>query len=466
VARYQWWLLGGLATILLAGYLYFSLERYEERYFVDKSLAARIDPYLAAQRYLERRGVNIELEDERLNFDDISIDDIVFLSHADSLVLSQSQVDKAVAWIQRGGFLIVGVETEIEGYASLIKHYQIEPSNSWYDSDRFDNNGDPIKKEKLEETIDEINQQLNQKNQHADCKDTGQQSESTTTDSPTASECKSDEPDDSLMAPHDPFTRALLDRLNLDFHYEYYPANLQGIEDDLYLAVLDRITLDHPYWSVDSEDDEDHLYPGEIAGWIADDYGTRLIQINDGQGSLTALSSARLWQNDYIGLADHARILSYFVPDSARLHLFFNSQSPGLSDLIDRYLPEFYIISLLLLGLWLWRIALRIQPTTQVSFDKARDFGEHLRAGARFLLQNKQYQVMLESLKDDIDLQMQRYEPGFKTMNARQQAEKLAQYSALNQGQIENWLAQITTISNEADFVQAIAIGQTIRNKL
>lgn len=477
-----WWGIGLLVITALAVYLYSSLERYESRRFIDASQEAQLNPYLAAQRYLEQRNVDIVGSEDRLDFRRIPVDDTVFLSHADLLILSQSQVDIAVDWVKQGGFLIVGAGSPVEGYASIMKHYKIEPSEDAPD------NQDAVKTAK-QDKVKELNQSLEDSSKSLDCQETTDSSPDLDTqgkcepddadqigadsdaDRSSKSKPENSEPEKSKSGQEktriakDKRTRALFDFLGLEYVFDYYKAKLRDDEGAYYLASLDNLVLNHP--AVNSYDDNDvEDYPGNVAGWISDDFGPRLIQIDDGEGVFTVFSTLRLWQNDYIGLADHARLLSYFVPDGSRVHFFYDVQSPGVMQLIDQYLPEVYYAVLMLLFLWLWRIAMRVQPTEKAEFGHARDFSEHLRASTRFLLQNGHHQVILKSLKDDIDAQMRRSQPGFNSFSKSEQAQLIATQLNLKLDLIESWLQSLESIDNESDFVQAIKVGQMIRNKL
>ena len=50
---------------------------------------------------------------------------------------------------------------------------------------------------------------------------------------------------------------------------------------------------------------------------------------------------------------------------------------------------------------------------TEMQPRLGRDFGEHLKAGAKFMAMHQQYKPILDSLNDVIELEMRRYHFGF-----------------------------------------------------
>ena len=451
------WLLIATLVLALGAWLYVSLERYETKIYKSESREAFKNPFLAAQRYLEKRGVDIQAEQERLDFEIISHDEIVFLSRADALLVSESQIEKAVAWVKKGGFLILGVEDEVEGHSSILKHYNIEVDKESIDLQDIlvDRDGERLTEE---ERAQEIERRLNNPS-----------------DSDESSE-------DGRLVAQDDTTRAVLRLLNLEFDHRFFPMELKDIDDTLYIAVLDRVVLDHSEFYDSDEDyqsgydqadsdanltmDYDKEFDYQVAGEISDDYGTRLLQIKDELGTVTALSSTKLWRNKNIGLGDHARLLSYFVPDNSNVHFFYDVQAPTLTELANQYLKETVIGVLLFVFFWLWRIATRVLKQREIDPRLGRDFGEHLKAGAKFIAKHEQYQPILTSINEDIELQMRRYHFGFASLVNADKTKLLNKQTGLDPAIFTRWYAMCENVKNEYDFVQALKLGQTIRNKL
>jgi hypothetical protein len=247
------------------------------------------------------------------------------------------------------------------------------------------------------------------------------------------------------------------------------------MEDQLFLAVLDRITFEHEMlYAGEINNDEvsisDEVYEQEadyqLSTWVGDEHGARLIQFYYGEGTFTVLSSTEIWENDYIGLADHAYFLSYIVPDESTLHLFYNITAPTLTELVKRYFIELMLASLLLLGLWLWRNGVRVQPITKVVEGQRRSFAEHLGASAKFLVAKQQYHVLLEPLKDDIEYQMRPFYPNYSQLNGQAQIALLAERTQLNETILQSWIGYIQRMDTQEELLAALKIGNVIRKKL
>ena len=143
---------------LIGGWLLFT-EEYKTHVWTGESKKAKSNPYLAAERFLEGRGVRVTSDNEQLDFSVIPTSDLVFLAKVDSMLVSQTQVDDALDWVSRGGYLLVGVAEEIEGHASILKEFDIEPEYQDVDIVEafLDSNGNPMS---ASERMEEVNRKI------------------------------------------------------------------------------------------------------------------------------------------------------------------------------------------------------------------------------------------------------------------------------------------------------------------
>ena len=475
--RELWWVLIALVCIGMSVWLYFSLERYTTEIYRAQSREAIKNPFLAAQRYLSKRGVRVIEQAERLDFDLIPHDHVVVLAQVDALLVSDSQIQKAVSWVKNGGFLVLGVKDEVEGHSSILKHYgiEVEKKSSNLADVLVGEDGEALNEQ---ETEREINRRLNQ----------------------PSDEQRAEQDDGARLVAEDDTVRSILRLLDLEFEHSFYPMKLTDLEDTLYVAVLDRIVLDHSYgydddYSDDEYSDEEYNEDNEVSepynqgaratisksqqnglndaqsnhgieDEIWDEHGTRLLQIKDELGTVTILSSTAMWQNKNIGLGDHARLLSHFVSDNSNVHFVFNVQAPTLTELAKRYSFEAVFALCLLVFFWLWRVATRVTKQTEMQPRLGRDFGEHLKAGAKFMAMHQQYKPILDSLNDDIELEMRRYHFGFSGFSSIEKADLIHQQTSLAKDVYMQWTELRDSPENEYEFVQALQLGQTIRKKL
>jgi hypothetical protein len=466
------WLLP-IVGVVITGLCYrYLTEEYQAHIWTGESKQARLNPYLAAQKFLQERNVTVEPTIERLDFESIPTGDLVFLSKVDSMLVSQSQIDAALDWVSRGGYLLVGVVEETSGGSSILTTFDIEPEYQDIDIvEAFINSdGDPMSaSERMREANRKIEQRrIEREQQLAD--DKAVSKELSDGDSPRADEASRSEISGGDAKSDDQFDQELFDLLNADFEHEFYVATIGESatdeevvgrqSDEIHLAVLDRIILTHP----DSESAAEEPYI--LTGWLDDEYGQRMLQFNYGDGIFTVMSSTELWTNSYIGLGDHAYFLSYLIPDESTLHLFYNISAPSLSSILSRYFYEALWASLILLALWLWARGVRVEPVIEAVQGQRRNFAEHIASSAKFLVANKQFDTLLVPIVEDIDRQMRRFYPAFSQMNEHTKAAMLAEKTELPESTVQRWLGYCDGIETQQQLFAALKIGNAIRKKL
>lgn len=379
-------------------------ERYEEEVDVGYSKEAKQNPYLAAQRFLERNGVAVREQTIALDFSVIPTEDTVFLSIVDSMLLTESQIDKALDWIAQGGLLVIGVDQEIEGHDSLLARFDIEP-----------------------EYVNEAD---------AEAGEFGQ----------------------AIIDALEKFKDA--ERYTIELADNQDQLSVEVLDN----IVLNHPDIDYATNQKQSQHQAASDY--ELTASVSNDDGAKLLQFAHGKGELTVLSSTTFWQNEHIGEADHAYLLAYLLPSEGTVHLFYNISMPPLYDLLGHYYAELVLACAALLALWLWRISLRIQGTRVVVDGQRRNFTEHLTASAEFLASKKQYQPLITPIKDDINAQMQLYHPGFAKLDTKTQTALIAQRVGLSEDMIEQWIAYTNTVDDQPALLDALKLGNAIRRKL
>lgn len=421
----------------------FLMEKHEVQTWTGASENAKRNPYLASEKFLEGRGIEVLKTVDLLDFALIPTDQTILLTQVDGMLVSQRQINDALDWISRGGYMIVGVSEKIQGNASILKHFDIVPEevDVQFDDALLDDKGEPMS---ASEQMREINRKLDE-----------------------VEPSDEDTPDDTrrIVDSDDAFNDQLFDLLNTEYQHQYYKMDING-GNELTIAVLDRIILNHDLINNYSEDNSLKRNGYTLNTWSRDEHGERLLHFHYGEGSFVALSSTELWENDYIGLADHAYFLSYLVPDDSTLQLFYNLNVPSLFSLIMRYFVEFIWASILLLLLWLWFHGVRVQLTSPMSDKGRRSFAEHLRASADFLSRNEQFSTLLEALQEDIETQFKGHYPNFSHLNDATKAAILVDKTQLPQATIDDWLAFCKNIESREQLFSALQLGNAIRKQL
>lgn len=471
-AKLPWVLLLAGLIIVSVAYQYFT-EEYESHIWAGESKEARTNPYLAAQRFLEGRNIVVEPAIDKLDFTLIPTGDLVLLSQVDAMLVSQSQIDEALDWVSRGGYLLVGVSEESEGGSSILNEFDISPVSQDIEiAEAFvDDDGNSLTpSQRMREANKRIDERRAEKKKREDEKAKGELISNDINDEESngnsASGDSSASEDDSASEEDDEkFNEQLFDLLNSDFNHEFYKTHAGDNDDEIYLAVLDSITLSHPQALGDYDDDySSDTY--ELLAWSDDEHGERLLQFSYGDGTFTAISSTELWENKYIGLGDHAYFLSYLIPDSSTLHLFYNITAPSISNVTNRYFHEVIWSALVLLCLWLWFCGIRVQRVADVVDGQRRNFAEHLSSSAKFLVANKQFRALLDPIQEDIEQQMRPFYPRFSQLNEHSQVAMLAERTQISEPTLKQWVRYCNSVDTQQELLTALKIGNAIRKKL
>lgn len=482
-ARIIWTISILVLAAAVAGF-YLMYEKVEEEIWVGPSSEAKRNPFLAAQRFLTERGVTVVETTSELRFSELPASATVILSQVDTMLVSSSQIDAAVDWVQRGGSLIVGVGAEVTGHDSLLSRFDLQPRERNFDFDEVID--EAVEELSASERMREVNRKLKEQEaadelatkERSEDGDVGDAPQPESTE--TSQVGNSTESTGKKTRTRSDFNRQLFELLNVELDYEYYPVFLNESHGEVYLAVLDELTFTHP--DIDYEDyqaatsdsadsSEKRLQVTvpleyQLVASISDEAGVRLLQFELGEGRFTAISSSDLWRNDSIGLADHAYFLSYMVPSGSTLHFFYNVDVASLGSVLLTNFPEFIYLALITLGLWLWRHGLRSQRIHPVVEGQRRNFSEHLSASARYLVANKQWTLLIESIKEDIELQMRVYDANFSRLPAQTQINLLAKQTDIPTSHIERWLAYCNQLNNQDELFAALKLGHLIRKKL
>jgi hypothetical protein len=107
------WLLIALA-VLIAGfcavYLVKNLEHYEETIDQGPSPEARANPWLAAERFLRSRSIEVKVADSTRNLPDASQDSQTLLLLDSRENMTPAQADRVLRWARSGGHLLFVAE--------------------------------------------------------------------------------------------------------------------------------------------------------------------------------------------------------------------------------------------------------------------------------------------------------------------------------------------------------------------
>ncbi|WP_372877416.1 DUF4350 domain-containing protein [Pseudomonas sp.] len=211
-----------------------------------------------------------------------------------------------------------------------------------------------------------------------------------------------------------------------------------------------------------------HLYDADnrAHAWANSAAATHLVQLYHGDGLVSVLSDAWIWQNDSIAAYDNAWLLWYLSQDSA-VTLLYHAERDDLFGLLLRHFPQALLALALLLGLGLWRVGMRQGPLQAPASPSRRQLQEHLRGSADFLLRRSGQHSLLQGLQADIQRRARRRYPGFERLGVTEQWQLLARLTRLPSRAISQAMRPLPSQRLSAvDFTRQVAHLQTLRNAL
>ncbi|MBK3868186.1 DUF4350 domain-containing protein [Pseudomonas stutzeri] len=264
----------------------------------------------------------------------------------------------------------------------------------------------------------------------------------------------------------------LLDRLNLqqfetDERKEDRQASVQGSADDH--SQLTKLYLENEsapaYLAFDTAF---HLYDADkrAHAWANSAGATHMLQLQHGEGLVTALTDSWIWQNRNIDQYDHAWLLWYLTQDSA-VTLVHRSEHDALLTQLRRHFPELLAALGLLVLFGLWHAGQRFGPLLPPASNARRQLQEHLRGSAQFLLRHGHQRSLLQHLQQDIRRRASLRHPGFEELAEPAQRSLLARLSNLPISNIDRAMSPPHPHRLPAtEFTRQVAHLQRLRNAL
>lgn len=403
-----------LALGLLGIYLLGKLTPYQETVEHGPAPEVQANPYLAAEQFLRKQGLQVRRADGLDALKDLPSVGNTLLLLGDRSRMTPKQAERLLAWAGKGGHLLFVAERlwdEEEGKSgdllldSLgIQQYQSE------DLDKDD-------------------------------------SEATDEDAPAGEEHAVEQqaeptPDDETPASADEAKR--------------YPELTQ-----LYLENEEAPA----YFNFDTDF---HLYDAEnrAHAWANSDAATHLLQLYHGDGLISVVSDSWIWQNQNISDYDNAWLLWYMSQDS-QVTLLYRADRDDLLSLLLEHFPQALVALALLVAFGLWHLGMRQGPLQLPASRNRRQLQEHLRGSADFLLRHNGQHSLLQGLQQDIQRRARHRHPGFERLAVAEQWQILSRLTR----QPSSFISQAMRPSPKqrlaaADFTRQVANLQTLRNAL
>ena len=404
-------LLLGVGLLLVLGllgiYLLGKLTPYQETLEHGPDPEARANPYLAAEHFLRKQGLQVQRADGLEVMKDLPSAGQTLLLLGDRNRMTAKQAERLLAWAAKGGHLLFVAE------------------RLWDEEDG--KSGDLL--------LDSLGIQQYQ-SEELDADQTEVEADDAEPVAPAPAEA--DEPT-GQVADDNPYPQ--LTQLYLE--NEEAPAYVNF-------------------------DTDFHLYDAEnrAHAWANSDAATHLLQLYHGDGLISVVSDSWIWQNQGIGEYDNAWLLWYMTQDS-QVTLLYRADRDNLFSLLLEHFPQALVALALLLVFGLWHLGMRQGPLLLPASRNRRQLQEHLRGSADFLLRHTGQHSLLQGLQQDIQRRARRRHPGFERLAVAEQWQVLSRLTRQPSSVISQTMRPLPKQRlAAADFTRQVANLQTLRNAL
>jgi len=203
--------------------------------------------------------------------------------------------------------------------------------------------------------------------------------------------------------------------------------------------------------------------------WADSENATHILQLYYGDGLITVLSDAWIWNNANIGKYDNAWLLWYLSQEDGDVTLLYAlaPHEDSLWDALLKHFPETLVTLALLLVLLLWHLGQRQGTLLPAAPRARRQLLEHLRASGDFLQRRLGRAALVQRLQDDIERRAGVRHAGFATLTQEARWQVLAKLSRQPLRRVQQAMnAPPRKHPRAVEFIQQVARLQDLRNAL
>lgn len=410
-------------------YVWTQLEYYEEEVDVGWSLSAYINPYLAAEQFLEEIDLEVEGDFQLDPSKSLSVDSTIFISNS-NYVLDKRRADSLVEWMERGGHVIIAAQVLSENENDVfLDRFDVEKYSYQTNAGVFsdDETGDNEEEPSLSDRIREAGKVVAEEDKkRIDRKQAEKEGRLNTLA-------------DKLVYEENQFDSN--DMMTLTF---------AGVEGDFDILLAGEEYLDHPSLYMG----EDETYEGYAPFyWESNDAGIGFMQFYVGEGLLTVVADGNIWNNENIGLFDHAYLLQLLTKNSGKVIFLRWAVVPSLFELLWTHYFEMCVVMTLILVLWLVYRGRRFGPVVDTSDRGRRSYREHLSAVGDFYWRYKNRDQLLKNARDAVWKEFNKKVFSARSLFADKGADKNGEAARLGH------LAAMT--EKNLDYVRILMTGET-----
>ena len=366
--------------------------------------AAR-NPYLAAQRLLERMGTPVRSVADLSGWRDLPPADATLIIPTARRTLSKARTLELIRWVESGGHLIV-VTWQLFDDENRSPDFVLDPLG--------------------------VRQYQN----------------ATEEDAPRDDESAPDEPPPlvtKLGAADEEDEEQEVEVAGAVFPDRNVPLDVEF--DPEFRIELDRAAADVRVFE------------------ITDANGMHLATMRKGLGLVTAMTDDYFLTQPVIGDWDHAELvyrLAHFNGRTGPVWIAWGDEYPAALTLIWRHAWMVVTSALLVLGLWLWSASRRFGPLEPEPSLERRELMEHVRAAGRFQWRRGAAPALLAATRAALLERVRERHPGFAALVPAEQAARLAEISGLPRERVLRALA-FSTDTDAGRFAQNIRTLEKIR---
>lgn len=436
-----------LTLLLLASaaalFLYF-FERHTEEVDLGPGPEARRNPFLAAERFLDRLDIPHRRAENIAVLSTLRKNDALFLASS-SQIYNDDRLRELLDWVEAGGHAIVIAHRGGDGEHEqdlLLNALGLEVTSGDLDfyfnaqiREMFGEDADALQENP---SASKMMREHNRKLAEQENKNTAEPEEN------RAEENISGQPRNPDVDPEK------LVNLTSD----------SGASYALYFNP--RRVLSHEMMGQSAETDLD----GYLLRWVTfQNFPTQspLIYHERGRGRLTLMTDGALWHNDRIGEFDHAYFLAHLVGER-NLVMITRPRFDTLSELIQRYALELFVAGLLALAAWIANRSRRFGPVLPAPASERRSLLEHIRACGNFYWRQQRAENLYEKTRAPL-----LYKLGVRGSLAAERQQQLAESVAAATGLAAREIFDILwgpAPRNEDDFTARVRSIQIIEAAL
>ena len=409
-----------IVAIIAIVLLVVSIEFYEEEVTGEWSLEALQNPYLAAEQFLEKTGIDVEAGSRFNDLENLTEEGTLFISES-SQIDNQKLLDQVLGYLETGGNVIAGVSLYGNNDNYLIQHFGVDVEHYYISKENDDDDFDKEEEQSLADSLREYNDKI----------------EEGKTLEEIAEENEGDDKEILTL---------------VEFEYPTENLNIHFDTDTIFI---------HDAFTSDGMANDDLLTP---TSWSRSDHGVHFMQFVVGNGLLTLVSDASIWSSYRIAEHDHAYLLWILTEGNGNLTILRSVIRDSLPELIARNAFELFLAVLLLAVAWVWRIGLRFGRVVDEDFQISRARGEHLLAMGRYLWHRKKSEFLLAALRQRIQRRSNLIVAGYHNAESLRQFELLAKYCNLNTDAVVSAF-QLSEF-NEHTFVHTVKTLKQVEHSL